>query len=176
MLERSHKVWNYCFIGICVLEKPKMWRRMCLVFCSFGVLWWSEIHFWSVPSRGNERTVLCKICFKKSRWRRCWLPSTCRQFMFIISIENERVGESCVITTKEWEGMHNSQKSKDFPFSTVLRNLWEILDWSWKWKSSSRLSAKHVSLIIGESSNILLYYFSTQKECRTIPLMCNQCF
>ena len=29
------------------------------------------------------------------------LATTCRQFMFIISIENERVGESCVITTKE---------------------------------------------------------------------------
>ena len=27
--------------------------------------------------------------------------TSCRQFMFIISIENERVGESCVITTKE---------------------------------------------------------------------------
>lgn len=90
----------------------------------------------------KRRTFYAKFVLRKieqKKWMKEVLATTCRQFMFIISIENERVGESCVITTKEWEGMHNSGKSKDFPPFSVLRNLWEILDWSssssQNWKS-----------------------------------------
>lgn len=51
MLERSHKVWNYCFIGICV-EKHKKCGEFCLVFVPFcgGV----SIHFWSVPKENDN--------------------------------------------------------------------------------------------------------------------------
>ena len=131
-------------------EAKNVEKNVCLVFCSFlrfvvtidSFLISSFMTLLSFKKENKRRTFYAKFVLRKieqKKWMKEVLATTCRQFMFIISIENERVGESCVITTKEWEGMHNSGKSKDFPPFSVLRNLWEILDWSssssQNWKS-----------------------------------------
>ena len=66
-------------------------------------------------------------------WKlRCWLPLLpvpCSVPSSLLKMR-ELVGESCVITTKEWEGMHNSQKSKDFPFTMEFMSKMKFSSWS----------------------------------------------
>mgnify|MGYP007015447132 CR=1 FL=1 len=87
---------------------------MCLVFCSFLrfvvtidsflISSFYDFTFLQSSKENKRRTFYAKFVLRKieqKKWMKEVLATTCRQFMFIISIENERVGESCVITTKE---------------------------------------------------------------------------